>query len=49
MRLQMRRIDHQPGRLARLARKLAEEFVEDAETAPAYEPVIVPAFGLEAC
>ena len=40
MRLQMRRIDHQPGRLAGLARKLAEDFVEHAETAPAHEPFV---------
>src|SRR6476661_7020378 len=40
MRLQMRRIDHQPRRLAGLACQFGEYLVEHPETAPAHEPVI---------
>ena len=40
MRLEMGRVDHQPGRLATLACQFTEDFIEDTETAPAHEPVI---------
>ena len=36
----MRGIDHQPGGFAGLARQLGEDFAEDAEAAPAHEPII---------
>ena len=40
MRLQMRRIDHQPRWLAGLARQFGKYLVEHTEAAPAHEPVI---------
>jgi hypothetical protein len=40
MGFQMGCIDHQPARLASLARQLGENLVEHAKTAPAYEPVV---------
>ena len=40
MGLQMGRIDHQPARLASLARQLGENLIEHAETAPAHKPVV---------
>src|SRR5664279_108740 len=33
-------VDHQPSRLASLARQLRENLVEHAKTAPAYEPIV---------
>ena len=36
----MGRVDHQPARLAGLARQLRENLVEHAETAPAHEPIV---------
>ena len=40
MRLQMGGVDHQPSRLAGLARQLGENLVEHAKTAPADEPIV---------
>src|SRR4029077_13815807 len=40
MRLQMRRIDHQPRWFTGLACQFGEYLVEHPETAPAHEPVI---------
>ena len=40
MRLEMGRIDHQPGWFAGLACQFSEDFVEDAEAAPAHEPIV---------
>src|SRR5450830_995931 len=33
-------VDHQPSRLARLARQFGKNLVEHAKTAPAHEPVV---------
>lgn len=40
MRFQMGSIDHQPGGFAGLARQCGEDFVENAEAAPAHEPIV---------
>ena len=40
MRLQMRGVDHDPFRLAALARQFGEEPVEHAQAAPANEPIV---------
>ena len=40
MRLQMGGIDHKPGWFAGLMRQLGENLVEDAEAAPAHEPIV---------
>src|SRR6185503_8563876 len=40
MRLQMGRVDHQPARLAGLARQFGEYLVEHPKTAPTHEPVV---------
>src|SRR5471030_146355 len=40
MGLQMRGVDHDPLRLAALARQFGENLVEHAQTAPADEPIV---------
>src|ERR1700735_740554 len=40
MRLQMRGVDHDPFRLAALARQFGEDPVEHAQAAPANEPIV---------
>ena len=40
MGFEMGRVDHQPARLASLARQFGENLVEHAKTAPAHEPVV---------
>jgi hypothetical protein len=40
MRLQMRGVDHDPLRLAALARQFGENPVEHAQTTPANEPIV---------
>jgi len=36
----MGRIDHQPARLAKLARQFGENHIEHAQTTPAKEPIV---------
>ena len=40
MGFEMGRVDHQPARLASLARQFGENLVEHAKTAPAHEPIV---------
>ena len=40
MGFQMGRVDHQPARLASLARQFGKNLVEHAKTAPAHEPIV---------
>ena len=40
MRFEMRGVDHDPSRLAALARQLGEDLVEHAQAAPADKPVV---------
>src|SRR5665648_263975 len=40
MSFQMGRVDHQPARLASLARQFGENLVEHTKTAPAHEPIV---------
>src|ERR1035441_5601696 len=40
MGFQVGRVDHQPARLASLARQFGENLVEHAKAAPAHEPIV---------
>ena len=40
MGFQVGRVDHQPARLASLARQFGKNLVEHAKTAPAHEPIV---------